>query len=457
MYYDVIIIGGGPGGVMGAISAKQHYPEKSVLIIRKESSPQISCGIPHTFYNFQNAGKLDEQELKGHNVELIQNNVVDINKEDKLIALENGEFYQYDKLVISTGAVPIIPKISGVEKLGIYTVKKEQDYLQALKKDIDNSTEIVIMGGGFIGVEFADYLAKIPGKNVILIEKQDRILRNSFDKSFSQIVHAELEKTGVKIITNISVKSFEGENRIESILLSNNKRINAQLVIIGIGSNPCTELAKKAKLEIAPNNTISVDEYMHTSDKNIFAVGDCAEKKDFFTRKTKNVMLASTATSEGRTAGANLYEIQLVKNHQGTISAYSTVLDNIIIASVGHTEESALIEGFEIVTGEIEIPQTQIKNVLEKQNSNLRVKLVFTAQTGVILGGQVTGGVSTSEIINVISVAIQKTMTISELETLQVATHPSLTPAPTMYPIIKAAEIAHLNHQIKGHHIVPSS
>ena len=179
---------------------------------------------------------------------------------------------------------------------------------------------------------------------------------------------------------------------------------------------------------------------MRTSDPDIFAVGDCAGKRDFYTHKDAPVMLASTATAEARIAGANLYQLKVVRENKGTIAIYSTYIDGKVLGSAGLTENRARNEGFEIVTG--------TANGVDKHPATLpeankvKIKLIFSKYSGIILGGQVAGGISCGEVINLIGVAIQKRMSFAELETLQMATHPYLTSAPTVYPIVLAAQDA---------------
>ncbi|MEA3305929.1 MAG: pyridine nucleotide-disulfide oxidoreductase, partial [Candidatus Omnitrophota bacterium] len=175
-------------------------------------------------------------------------------------------------------------------------------------------------------------------------------------------------------------------------------------------------------------------------DQDIFAVGDCAGKRDFFTRKDTPVMLASTATAEARIAGANLYQLKVVRENKGTIAVYSTNVSGLVLGTAGLTENSAKKEGFEMVIGNF--------NGVDKHPAampgacSIKVKLVFAKHSGIIMGGQVAGCMSAGELINTIGIAIQKRASLTELETLQVATHPLLTAAPTMYPLILAAQDA---------------
>ncbi len=151
-------------------------------------------------------------------------------------------------------------------------------------------------------------------------------------------------------------------------------------------------------------------------------------------------MLASTATAEARIAGSNLFGLKVIRENKGTIAIYSTCINGLVLGSAGLTENTAQQEGFEILVGIAEAmdkhPGTMPKA------SKIRVKLVFSKHSGIILGGQVAGGISCGEIINIIGVAIQKRMSVAELETLQMATHPYLTSAPTIYPLVLAAQNA---------------
>jgi NADPH-dependent 2,4-dienoyl-CoA reductase/sulfur reductase-like enzyme len=212
------------------------------------------------------------------------------------------------------------------------------------------------------------------------------------------------------------------------------------MVLVSIGAKPASELAQKAGLRIVENGSIWVDEYMRTNAEDVFAVGDCAVKRDFFTRKAAPVWLASTATAEARNAGTNIYGIRVLHQIQGTISAFSTKIGGVSFASAGMTCRACQKEGFRYVTATAVAPDRH-PGMLPGA-SELKVKLIFADRSGIILGGQVSGGPSVGELINMIALAIQKKVTVRELDMLQIATHPLLTSAPTVHPLIMSAHQA---------------
>jgi NADPH-dependent 2,4-dienoyl-CoA reductase/sulfur reductase-like enzyme len=382
---------------------------------------------------------LGNAPLEENGVEVKVEEVEQIDRQAKKIKIKNDTL-EYGKLILATGSNPIMPPIEGIEKKGIFPIKKEMDYLKNLKNEILGSKNIVVVGGGFIGVEFADELSKFKGKNISIVEMLPEVLANSFDSQFSELARQQLAGKKVNIFTDSKVERFNGHDRIESVSISGGKQIPADLVVLGIGATPNSALAKESGLEIGKSGGIIVDEYLRTSEPDIFAVGDCAEKKDFFTRKKINVMLASTATAEARVAGANLFKLKVVRENKGTIATYSTQVGDLVLGSAGLTEKTAMNEGFEIIVGNAQTIDRHPGK--QKGASKVKVKLVFSKQSGILLGGQVAGGISAGEITNIIGLALQKNVLLTELGTLQIATHPKLTAAPTTYPIIAAAQDA---------------
>ncbi|MCK4993934.1 MAG: FAD-dependent oxidoreductase [Candidatus Omnitrophica bacterium] len=439
---DVLVLGGGPAGIISAVTAKRCYPDKKIMLMKDLANGAIPCGIPYMFASLKNPdeNKLGNAALEKNNIELVIDKAISIDRAAKEVTGESQEKYSYEKLILAVGSSPIKPPITGIDKEGVYPIYKDMDYLKKAVEKIKKAKNVLIVGGGFIGVEFADEISKLDGVNVYLVEMFKNLLMNSFDLEFSELAEEKLKSHGVNVFTNTQVKEIKGEKKVEKVCFADGKEIEVDSVILGVGAVSNVQLAVQSGIDLGRGKGIWVDEYMRTSDPDIFAVGDCAGKRDFYTRKHTPVMLASTATAEARIAGANLYQLKVVRENKGTIAIYSTYIDNLALGSVGLTEQTAKNEGFEIVSG---LAQGMDKHPGTLPGaSKVKVKLIFSRKSGIILGGQVAGGVSCGEMINVIGMAVQQRVSYTDLETLQMATHPCLTSAPTMYPIVLAAEDA---------------
>ena len=439
---DVLVIGAGPAGIISAVTARKYYPEKKIVAMKNVANGVIPCGIPYMLASLKDPdeNKLGNAALDKNNIDVVVDEAIKIDRSQKTVITKNGQEFVYEKLILATGSTPILPPIEGIDKEGVYPIYKDMDYLKNLIEDVKGAKNVLILGGGFIGVELADEISKINRLNVSLVEMLPTLLPNSFDKEFSTIAQQILESEGVTVLTGTRVEAILGNERAEKVRLSDGKEISVDSIIIGIGGIPNTKIASEAGLNLGSGKGILVDEYMRTTDPDVFAVGDCAVKRDFYTHKEAPVMLASTATAEARIAGANLYSLKVVRENKGTIAIYSTYIDGRVLGSAGLTENAAEKEGFEIVTGNAEGVDKHPGTL--PGASKIKLKLIFSKNSGIILGGQVAGGISCGEIINLIGIAIQKRMSFVELETLQMATHPFLTSAPTVYPVVLAAQNA---------------
>ncbi len=439
---DILVLGGGPAGMISAVTARRYYPDKKILLIKNVPNGVIPCGIPYMFSSLKNPdeNKLGNAALEKNNIEFAIDEAVNIDRARKEVTGKSGQMYSYEKLIIAVGSSPIVPPIPGIDKEGVYPIYKDMDYLKKVIEQVKKAKNVLIVGGGFIGVEFADEISQIKGVGVYLVEMFPNLLINSFDLEFSALVEEKLKSRGVNVLTNTRVKEICGGAHVEKVCFADGKEVEVDSVILGVGAVSNAQLAAEAGIDLGRGKGIWVDEYMRTTDPDIFAVGDCAGKRDFYTRKDTPVMLASTSTAEARIAGANLYELKVVRENKGTIAIYSTYIDGLVLGSAGLTEQNAKKERFEIVCG---VAQGMDKHPGALAGaSKVKVKLIFSRKSGIILGGQVAGGVSCGEMINVIGMAIQQRVSYTDLETLQMATHPCLTSAPTMYPIVLAAEDA---------------
>ncbi len=435
---DILVIGGGPAGIVAALTARRYYPDKRVLLAKSVEKGVVPCGIPYMAASLKSPedNSLTSAPLVTNGVEVFCGEAVTLDRGLKLVRFADGSARGYKKLVLAAGSTPFLPKIPGSGLGGVFCIYKDLDLLKKMFADLAGAENVAVLGGGFIGVELADELAK-SGRRVTLLEMQDALLSNSFDPEFGALMREKLEAQDVKVMTGVKVEAFEGEGRVERVRLGGGISLPCGAAVLAIGAVPNAVLAADSGLDISKTGAICVDEYMRTSDPDIFAVGDCAEKKDFFTRRQVSVMLASTATAEARVAGSNLFGLKVVRESKGTIAAYSTCVDGLVLASAGLTEAAARKEGFEIVTGLCEGFDKHPSSM--PGTSKVELKLVFSRHSGLLMGGQVSGGISCGELINIVGVAVQAGMSVSELETLQVATHPWLTAAPTAYPVVAAA------------------
>ena len=442
MKYDVVIVGGGPAGVISALTAKNVYPSKSVCLIKEIGDSIIPCAIPYMINTMpdpkQNA--MGDDPLRGANIEIVVAKVVALNAKDRNVTLQSGDTVSFDRLILTTGTDAVRPPIEGIDKKGIFTISKSMSAMVALREVIHSIQNIVIIGGGFIGSEFADELVKIPGKEVHLVEIMPKLLFSAFDDEFCDKIEEVMTEEGIHIHTNRRVVSINGNESADSVTLDNGETIKADIVILGAGAKPSVEFAREAGLRITDRGSIWVDDYMQTNVEGIFAAGDCALKRDFFTRREVPVWLASTATSEARNAGVNLYGIRVLNQMPGTVAAFSTRLGDVSFASAGMIDRTVKKENFRSVCSAAVAYDRHPITLPEA--CECKVKLCYSPRSGIVLGGQIYGCAAVGELINVIALAIQKSVSVREIDMMQIATHPLLTAAPTVHPLINAAHQA---------------
>ncbi|HMA75895.1 MAG TPA: FAD-dependent oxidoreductase [Candidatus Krumholzibacteriaceae bacterium] len=442
MKYDVVVIGGSAAGIISAKTAKLDYPEKSVLVIRKEEISLIPCSIPYTFSTLKSVddGVMSIEGPRKLGIEFLIDEVVSVDTENKSVKTSRGKEVGYNKLVFATGSTPVIPPIEGAEADGVYSIPKDYEYIKKVQPELKGSKNLVVIGAGFIGMEMSDELRKEVEK-VTLVEALDGVLPLAFDKDVSDYAAKAMSDNGIDIRTSSRVKRILNENgKVSGVELDDSTVIEADAVILSIGYKANARLAMEAGLHMGITGGIWVDEYMRTSVKDVFAAGDCVEHKCFFTRKPSKLMLASTATFEARIAGGNLFGLKMVREKKGNIAIFSTSIEGVSLGSAGKIEKSSLDEGFEIVVGEA---RSRDRHPGCFSDSSLQyIKLVFAGPSGILLGAQVVSGKSAGEMVNILGVAIQNEMTATDLATLQFGTHPLLTSAPTTYPIVDAAKNA---------------
>jgi NADPH-dependent 2,4-dienoyl-CoA reductase/sulfur reductase-like enzyme len=437
---DIVIIGGSAAGLTAAVTARRHYPEKSILLVRREPQVPIPCGIPYVFGTVGDPQKnlMPDALLEKNQIELLVAEATRLDVAAKTVETTAGPV-AYDRLVLATGSSPSSPRIPGAELDGVFSVRKDIAYLRQMQARLASARHVVIIGGGFIGIELADEINKTGGKQVTIVEVAEHCLNLAYDEEFCVRMEAHVRARGVAIRTGTKVERLEGNGRVERAVLAGGEILPADFVILAVGSAANAELARAAGIEVGRHTgAIKVDQAMRTFAPDVFACGDCAKKISFFGGIPSYLRLASIATSEARIAGANLYGIR--RENIGTVGVWSTAVGDLAMGTAGLTDTMAQAQGYQTVSTTVEGPNRHPGGMPGAVPT--MVKLVFERHSGVIIGGQVAGDASAGEIINALSACIQSRMTADEMATFQMGTHPMLTASPVAYPVVNAAEMA---------------
>ncbi|MBN2278960.1 MAG: FAD-dependent oxidoreductase [Candidatus Marinimicrobia bacterium] len=443
-HYDVIIIGGGPSGIIAGVTGKKQNSDKSFLMIKEEAKGLVPCGIPYVFHDLDDVSKnaMGPQPFVDAGGEVLVDTVGTVDLKAKTVTTITGNEFSYTKLIFATGSIPTIPTfIKGYDLKGVEYVKKSYNYIEQLKTRTDAAKNIIVIGAGFIGVEIAEQLAKYKEKCVSLVEMEKHCLYRAFSQDFAAKADTEVKAAGVHLYTETKVEEIVGKDgKVAGVRLSNGKTLDADIVISSVGYKPNTELAKKSGLELNSHGAIRVDNYQRTDTKDVYAVGDCSATRGFITGRADNIMLASTATAEARVLGYNLFCIKVLRNFTGTLSVFSTEINHKAFASAGAIEQAAEEADIKYVVGKFADVDRHPATIADTYP--LEVKLIANPENGEIIGGELYGGKGVGEMINIIALAIQKAITVYEFVSFQFGTHPLLTTAPTKYVLVKAAEMA---------------
>ncbi len=438
---DVLIIGGGPAGSVCAMTAKMNFPTKEILVVREQELQMVPCAIPYIFS--ETLGCVENNLVscapaQKFGISTLIGRVESVDIEKKTAYMAEYEI-SFDKLVFATGSRPFVhPALSDSLHLkGVFTVPKNVPYIREMLEYTNNKKSVVVVGTGFIGIEMAMEFAQ-SGKEVTLVGRSRHILKGSFDSEVATMAEEIIRAANINYIGGEGVEQIiQKDGAVIGMKLQSGILIDTNMVVLATGFKANTDLAEKAQMKFGHYGGIWVDEYMRTENHDIFAVGDCAMRRHFITKEQSKVMLASTSSAEGRVAGSSLYGVKYLKHFSGTIAIFSTVIGDRAFASAGITYEEAKNSNADVVVGAFE--GSNRHPVAIPGAKKQYVKLIAMRNGGQIIGGQIVGGEEAGEMINLVGIMIEKGMTIYEAMTVQVATQPKLTAAPTMYPLTIAA------------------
>ncbi|MBO3445567.1 FAD-dependent oxidoreductase [Clostridium sp. CCUG 7971] len=415
----IVVVGCTHAGTAAVVNMKELYPESKITIYEKNDNISfLSCGIALNVANV-----VTETEKLFYNspenlsasgiVTNMKHEVLDIDFDNKVILVKNlltGEEFKddYDKLVLTLGSWPIVPKFEGGQLENI-VLCKNYDHAQVINKKCKDAKNVVVIGAGYIGVELAEAF-EIQGKNVTLIDAENRIMAKYLDKEFTDKAEAEFTKKGVKLVLGQKVSKFAGIDNKVSKVITDKEEFEADLVVLCIGFAPSTKLVQ-GKLDTLPNGAIIIDDYMRTSKKDVFAAGDCCVVNFNPANEKRYIPLATNAVRMGTLVAKNLINPTL--KYMGTQGTSGIKIYDLCIASTGLTEEVAK-NTTDLNVGSV-IASDNYRPEFMPTFEEATIKLVFDKDTRRVIGGQIISKIDLTQIMNTLSVAIQNNMTIEEL------------------------------------------
>ncbi len=446
----VVIVGGVAAGPKVAAKIIRLVPDAEVTIIEKgEFLSYAGCGLPYYV-----SGVVEEQaELmstpvgvvrdagffqKVKNVHVMNHTeATKIDRAGKRLQVRNRDGKQswldYDKLVLATGGTPVVPPLPNVELDNIFTLHGVHD-AEGIKTLLsqDKARDVVIVGGGLIGVEATEALVE-KGCRVTIVEMLPQIL-GMLDWEIAKLVEQHMESHGVKVLTSTKVESFEGDGQVTGVV-TDRGRLAADMVVMAIGVRPNVKLAQEAGLEIGTTGAIKVDQRMCTSDPDIYSAGDCVQCVDLLTGKPCYVPLGSTANKQGRVAANCLCGAS--DTFPGVLGSAVCKVFDYCVARTGLNEAAAGKLGCDVITAMAPSPD---KAHFMPEAKPLLLKLVVDKNSRRLLGAQATGPGAGDKRIDVAAMAITAGMTVDQLANADLCYAPPY--APAMDNIITAANVA---------------
>jgi len=425
----IVVIGGSAAGPKAAAKARRLDENAEVILFQKGADLSMaSCGYPYYvggFFDDRNqllctpAGVVRDTKfyLNAKSIDARPNTeVTGIDKVAHTVSYKNSVSgatgtQAYDKLIIATGALPRMPPVPGIDLKGITTLQsmKDADFLRSIR-DEGKIKKAVVVGGGLIGIETCEAL-HLAGIEVTVVEMLPQIL-TFLDLDLAKLVENHVRAQGANVIVGNGVSEFLGQNgQLTGIKLKNGTELECELAVVAIGVIPNVGLAKSAGIETGTTGGISVNEYMRTSDKDIYAIGDCVEITHRITGKKLLAPYGDLANLEGRVAGENAALGDCV-TFPGTIQTGICKVFDFSAGSTGLSEANALKNGF---TDVVSVVNASADKPGFMSGKVLVTRMVADRKTGKILGAQVVGPGKVDKQVAQWALAIQGGMTVEDI------------------------------------------
>lgn len=417
----IVIIGGVAAGAKAAAKSKRMLSESEVHVYTQDTHVSYSsCGLPYyiagDFADWEKLIVRTKEEFEKSGIQIhLQHRVTKILPADKKILVKDintstCEFVEYDKLIIATGSTPFLPDIKNINLKNTYTVRTLEDGIN-IRKKMETSQNITIIGGGYIAIEMVEGFVK-NRKNVTLIERSPFIL-SVFDEDISSLIQTFILENSdnlVRIINEDVVTEFVGEDEVQGVLTSKGSGFETDMVIIATGVKPTVDIATEAGIELGSTGAIKVNSRMQTNISDIYACGDCVEKINMISNTPMWLPLGSTANKEGRVAAINA--CGGVEDFEGILGSTVLRYHTLTISMTGLTEKAAQKLGYDTVS--IVITKRDKAGYMPEVK-NVTLKLVADRRSHKILGAQAIGCGDADKRVNTVSVGLLSGMRVEDL------------------------------------------
>ena len=417
----LVVIGGDAAGMSAASQARRRRSADDLGIIALERSSYVSysaCGEPYHVAGFvdplERLVARTPQQFHDRNIEVrIRHEAVEIDLDTRRVTardIQRGATYQlgFDQLVVATGATAVRPPIEGIGLRGVSELRTLDDAARLRRRADGAPGPVVVIGGGYIGLETAEAFHH-RGFPVVVITSGQAVLDRTLDPDLGHKVVEAMENMGIRVVTGTRVECINGDDKVQSVGCEG-ETFPAELVVLGLGSRPETELALQAGVAVGDTGAIAVDRRQHTEIEGIWSAGDCAQALHRVTGRPVNYHLGTIANKAGRVAGINIGGGHA--EFPGVLGTAITKVCDLEIASTGLTSAAAREAGYQTVIGDAEGTTTA---GYWPAAAPITIRVIAEAATNRILGAQIVGGPGAGKRIDVFATAIWNEMTAHEL------------------------------------------
>ncbi len=419
----IVVVGANHAGTAAINTLTQNYDHEVVVFDRNSNISFLGCGMALWIGNqisngdglfYSNKETLEKQGAKVHMEAPVEK--IDFDKKIVYATLKDGQKVEesYDKLILATGSVPVIPNIPGKDLENVQQVKLYQDAQEVIEKlknqDIKN---VVVVGAGYIGVELAEAFER-HGKKVTMIDIADTVLPAYYDKPFTDKMKKNLEDHGIELAFGQSVTEIKGDGKVEKVVTDKGE-FPADMVVLSIGFRPNNVIGKD-KLELFKNGSYLVNKKQETSIPDVYAIGDCATVYDNAIDNVNYIALATNAVRSGIVGAHNAAGTAIESN--GVQGSNGICIYGLKMVSTGITVGKAEKLGIEV--GYTDFEDTQMPAFIETTNPKVSIRIVYDKKSRVILGAQMASEYDMSMGIHMFSLAIQEKVTIDKLALLDI-------------------------------------